>query len=94
MTIISNILAALGAYLACGLLFAIPFVLTGVKRIDPHAKPGTWGFRMLILPGTVFLWPLLLRRCLRGAHEPPTERNAHRCAATTDNRRHLGAPFL
>lgn len=70
-----------GVYFACGLLFAIPFVLVGVNRIDPHARPGSWGFRALIVPGTVFLWPLLARRWLSGVGHPPEERNAHRCAA-------------
>ena len=26
-----------GAYLVCGIAFAIPFVLKGAPRIDPHA---------------------------------------------------------
>jgi hypothetical protein len=70
-----------GVYLASGLVFAIPFVLRGVTRIDPHAEPGTWGFRLLIVPGTVFLWPILARRWMCGATHPPEERNAHRRAA-------------
>lgn len=92
MMIVSAILIALGAYLACGLLFAIPFVLAGVNHIDPHAKPGTWGFRLLILPGTVFLWPLLVRRWMNKAHEPPTECNAHRRAAKSCNGRRKEVP--
>ena len=75
------ILLALAAYLACGFVFAVPFVLTGAKRIDPHAAHGSWGFRVLILPGTLFLWPLLAKRWLSGAVEPREERNAHRTAA-------------
>ena len=75
------ILLALAAYLACGFLFAVPFVLIGVKRIDPHAAHGSWGFRVLIFPGTIFFWPLLARRWLSGTGEPPEERNAHRSAA-------------
>ena len=69
----------LGIYLACGLVFAIPFALMGVKQIDPHAAQGSRGFRLLIVPGTMALWPLLLRRWLKGVHEPPEEFNAHRC---------------
>lgn len=74
-------LIALGIYLALGLLFAIPFALIGVKRIDPHAAHGSWGFRLLIIPGTMALWPLLLKRWRSGVHEPPEECNAHRRAA-------------
>jgi len=73
-------LILLGGYLACGFVFALPFVLLGVKKIDPHATHGSWGFRLLIIPGTMAFWPLLLRRWLKGVHEPPEECNAHRCA--------------
>ena len=73
-------LILLGVYLACGFVFAFPFVLLGVKKIDPHAAPGSWGFRLLIIPGTMAFWPLLMRRWMKGVHEPPEEYNAHRCA--------------
>lgn len=69
-----------GIYAAAGLLFAVPFVLRGVNRIDRVAAAGTWGFRLIIVPGVVALWPLLLRRWLSGS-APPRERNAHRDAA-------------
>ena len=75
------LLAMLGAYLLCGFVFSIPFVLVGAGKIDPHAQHGSWGFRVLIIPGTVFLWPLLAQRWLKGIHEPPEERNPHRFAA-------------
>jgi hypothetical protein len=68
-------------YLACGLVFAVPFALFGVGKIDSHAAHGTWGFRLLIIPGTILLWPMLVHRWLKGIHEPLEERNAHRCAA-------------
>ena len=74
-------LVVLAAYLACGLVFAMPFVFHGVKKIDPHAAHGSWGFRLLIIPGTMVFWPLLLQRWWRGIHEPPGECNAHRQAA-------------
>jgi hypothetical protein len=77
------LLVLLGAYLACGLLFAIPFSLLGVKRIDPRAARGSWGFRVLIIPGTIAFWPLLFKRWVSGVHEPPEERNAHRRASNS-----------
>ncbi len=73
-------LILLGAYMACGLVFAIPFALVGVKKIDPHAAHGSWGFRLLVIPGAMAFWPLLLRRWATGAKEPPEESNAHRRA--------------
>jgi hypothetical protein len=80
------LLVAAGIYLLCGLVFAIPFVLVGVAKIDPHAAHGSWGFRMLIIPGTMFLWPLLALRWSNGIHEPPEENNPHRGAARKEVR--------
>src|SRR5436309_4773922 len=80
------LLITTGIYLLCGLVFAIPFVLVGAGKIDPHAKHGSWGFRLLIIPGTTFLWPLLARCWVKGIHEPPEENNPHRRAARTSCR--------
>jgi len=71
---------ALTAYVAVGVLFAVPFVAFGVGRVDPTAASGTWGFRLAIFPGSVALWPVLLVRWVRGG-PPPEERTAHRDAA-------------
>lgn len=81
--IVAILLIVLGGYLTCGLLFAIPFSLMGARRIDPHAAHGSWGFRLLIIPGTMAFWPLLLKRWVSGATELPEECNAHRRAAQT-----------
>lgn len=70
------------AYAAFGLAFAIAFVFYGVGRIDPAAKTSPLAFRLLILPGTVALWPLLLKRWFGGQAHPSAERNAHRNSAT------------
>jgi hypothetical protein len=74
------LLRALALYAGCGLLFAVPFLARGAARIDPGAREGTWGFRLIVLPGVVALWPLLARRWLAGATAPPEESNAHRRA--------------
>ncbi len=71
------LVGALGLYLALGVVFAIPFVARGVRRLDPEAGAGTAGFRLIIAPGVVAFWPLLALRLLRDAG-PPEERNAHR----------------
>ncbi len=50
------------AYLGLGLLFAVPFSLRWVNQLDDVAAHGTPGFRALLLPGAVLLWPVLARR--------------------------------
>lgn len=74
------------AYLGGGLLFALPFVLHGVERIDPVAREGTWGFRVIIVPGVMLCWPLLAHRWAVGSAHPPTERTAHRHGAAMRGR--------
>ena len=71
------LVGALYLYGVAGLVFAIAFVTTGMKRIDSQAI-GSVGFRVLIFAGSAALWPLLLRRWVSGTGEPPEERNPHR----------------
>ena len=73
-----------GFYLAVGVLFAVPFALVGVNKIDSHSARGTWGFRLMIIPGTIALWPLLLRRWMSRVQEPPEEGSAHLLRARVD----------
>ena len=53
------------AYLGAGLLFAVPFVARWAGRLDPAARAGSPGFRLLVLPGSALLWPVLLIKLLR-----------------------------
>jgi hypothetical protein len=75
------LLIFLAIYLLCGIVFAIPFTLGWARRIDPHAKTGSWGFRLLIIPGVSLLWPILAKRLLSGRQEPIEENNSHRSAS-------------
>lgn len=61
MTGAAILLTLLAAYAALGVLVAAAFVLGGVDRIDPAAHH-SWAFRVLLLPGLVLLWPLVLKR--------------------------------
>jgi hypothetical protein len=72
------LVGAAGTYLVLGVIFAVPFATWLVNRMDPVAAQGTRTFRLLIVPGAVLLWPLLLSRLLRGVSAPPMERTAHR----------------
>jgi len=65
-------------YFGVGLVFAVAFVTTGAKRLDPNASGSGIAFRLLIFSGSAALWPLLLRRWIRGDRDVPEERNPHR----------------
>lgn len=53
------------AYVIAGSAFAIWFVCRGAASLDPAAGASGWGFRLIILPGAVALWPYLLLRITR-----------------------------
>jgi hypothetical protein len=73
---VAGFVYALLTYAALGALFALAFVSVGVSKIDPEAQGTKLGFRLIITPGVIAFWPLLLKR-LNGAMEPPLERNPH-----------------
>ena len=61
-----NILVSLFiAYLLIGFLFAIAFAVKGVQKIDPVAAESNWKFRLLIIPGSMACWPMLLKKWLK-----------------------------
>jgi hypothetical protein len=50
-------------YATVGAVVAMGFLLFGVGRISPEAR-GSYLFRLLVLPGIIGLWPLVLWRWL------------------------------
>jgi len=91
MAVLNSILGLVGLYVLCGLVFAIPFVLKGAGTIDPVAKEGTWGFKVLVIPGVLVFWPILARRWMSGATHPPEARNAHGSCACGGKKRVEGS---
>lgn len=58
------VLGLLAAYLAVGLLVAVALLLGGLRRIDTAAAAAPMRVKLLLVPGMVALWPLMLRRVL------------------------------
>lgn len=75
------LLISIEAYIGVGILFAVYFATLGVVRLDKAARGAPVTFRLLLLPGTVALWPYLMARLLHRREAPRAERNAHRDAA-------------
>jgi len=65
MHFIELILIALACYLLVGFGFAWAFVIKGVRAIDEVASSGSLGFRLIIFPASMMLWPILLRKWRR-----------------------------
>ncbi len=55
------LVAAATGYGAIGLLVGLAFLLFGLDRVEPAAR-GAFGFRPLMLPGLVLLWPWVALR--------------------------------
>ena len=69
MIVITVLLIAVAVYLAAGLAFSIPFVIKGVAQIDEGAVGSKWGFRLIIIPGTIVFWPVLLKKWMKARKE-------------------------
>jgi hypothetical protein len=59
------------AYVGCGVALGVPFVLNGVNRVDEAARGAPLGFRLLILPGTIALWPMMAIKWINARKRGP-----------------------
>lgn len=76
----AEIIVALGqAWLLAGLAVGVAFLLLGLDRQDAAAR-GAYGFRPLLLPGLVLLWPLVIWRWLEPPSLQPSLRRRHKRA--------------
>ena len=62
---VAFLLNALALYAAIGAVAAVAFVVFGVTRVQP--APMSLGARILILPGTIALWPYVVARWIKAA---------------------------
>lgn len=52
-------------WLTAGAIVALVAEAVVLPRRDPAVRTGSVGFRLVILPGLVLLWPLVLARLVR-----------------------------
>jgi hypothetical protein len=52
-------------YLLLGMLFVIPFLVKGLTKVDEGAHGGSIGFKIIIIPGVIAFWPMLLNKWMR-----------------------------
>jgi hypothetical protein len=60
--VIELILKMAAIYLLCGVVFAIVFIAKGLKRTDDGGRGSSAGFKIIIIPGVIIFWPVLLRK--------------------------------
>ena len=53
-----------GVYLLAGLIFLLPFQLYGITRVDETTHKSGIGFRIIISPGIIVFWPIILKKWL------------------------------
>lgn len=62
VVLVRTSLLLLSSYGMLGVFFALAFHLWGLNRIDEATRGAGIGFRLLITPGIVALWPLMAWR--------------------------------
>jgi hypothetical protein len=65
------VLYASAVYAVLGICVALAFVVLGVTRVLPQPATVTIPARVLLLPGAVALWPVVVRRWLLAARAGP-----------------------
>jgi hypothetical protein len=59
------VFAAIGVYFAIGLVVALAFAGFAADRLLNRDAPVSPGARVLLMPGAMVLWPLVVARWLR-----------------------------
>jgi hypothetical protein len=82
--VIDLLLLLLALYAGGGIIVAAWLLARGLGRFDPNARGTSPAFRVLVTPGLIGLWPLMLRRARlaqRGRPAPVTrDMRTHRRA--------------
>lgn len=60
-------------YLVLGVLFVIPFLMKGLTKIDEGANDSTIGFKIVIIPGVIVFWPVLLSKWMKNLNHKDTK---------------------
>jgi hypothetical protein len=102
-TFVTIALYAAGAYALAGVMLLIPFHRFALPRLDESANGASRGFRVLVSPGLVALWPVILRKWLaarRGGEvhgspdEPVSSLNIRRTQSVLMKIVAIAAPLL
>jgi hypothetical protein len=72
--IVICILTTIAVYLCCGIIFSFFFISKGLNVIDPDGTHGSSaGFKIIIIPGVIVFWWLLLKKWMKTTPNPKLE---------------------
>ena len=60
--VLNYVFAVIGIYFLVGFLFYLVFVFKWAAEMDENFQGSGFGFKLLILPGTLALWPVLFAK--------------------------------
>jgi len=65
MNFIALLIDLMFLYFGIGLLFGVWFVIAGASKLDEGVKGTPWHFRLILLPGSILIWSILLFKLMR-----------------------------
>lgn len=65
MIVADVFLIVLAIYLIFGVVFSFYFYLKGASKIDEGTAGTPWHFKLIIFPGVVLFWSVLLTKALK-----------------------------
>jgi hypothetical protein len=69
--LVTPLVYLLYGYAFSGMVFGLYFIIRGAARLDTGARQMSVAMRLLLLPGSVALWPLLLIKLITRKSCPP-----------------------
>jgi hypothetical protein len=77
MQLIEFFLIIVATYLVCGFVFMIAFIVKGVDVVDEGAHGSSIGFRIIIIPGVIVFWIVLLREWIKMKRNSMSQTKVH-----------------
>ncbi|GJM29989.1 MAG: hypothetical protein DHS20C17_26240 [Cyclobacteriaceae bacterium] len=62
---VSVIVLIAGIYLVIGMVFCLVLLIKGLGKLDPNAESTGVGFKILLTPGIIAFWPILLIKWIK-----------------------------
>ncbi len=65
INLISILIDIFFIYILTGLVFSVWFAFFGVQKLDAGSTEAPWHFRVIIIPGCILLWLILLIKLVK-----------------------------